>query len=229
MSSLVRLPDGRLLGPTAMGVFAIRFPEIEREPWLRTAASALVSIGEEVLGFAGNKAWLIDSDGKTKTTFDLPRPFASVAGVGDQLVFAFSGKPVQLAAFDPAMGRKLWMVDEKAVSTPGALLAHEGVATMLVVGGGSLSWDAEGKRAGKPAKKALLHASTAKAGEHLLGGWISTLEIFDRRATSLHSIRLLENEVPRVHVSPDERHVVIRDDSRIYVADVHALSAGTAA
>ncbi len=228
MPSLVRLPDGRLLGPTVMGVFAIRFPEIEREPWLRTAASALVSIGEDVLASAGNKALLIDSDGKTKTTFELPRPFASVAGVGEQLVFAFSGKPMQLAAFDRTTGRRLWLMDEKAVTMPGALLAHEGAATMLVVGGGSLKWDAEGKRAGKPAKKALLHASTAKTGEHLLGGWISTLEIFDRRATSLRSITLLENQVPRIHVSPDERHVVLRGDSRIYIADVHTLVAGPA-
>ncbi len=221
LRTIARLPDGRLLaGSEAYGVFALPVDGAgtTRTPWLSEGAATLRVVGDEVLVVGDARGCFVDLTGQVRRTFAVPKYVVGVAVFPDRVVM--SGDD-EIACVDRATGARRWA---DATPTTGALFTRGDDVSLVLVGGGLVTWGRDGERVGKIPRKPKAHFSVVQTADRIVATRLGTLEVLDHTGNSLSQRAFAtEADALRVHLHPDGRRLVVRTDDALHVTDIERL------
>lgn len=221
LRTMVRLPDGRLVASSdAFGVFALPVDGAgaTRTPWLPEGAVTLRVVGAEVLVVGDARGWFVDFDGKVRCELTVPKNVIGVVVFPDRIVL--SGDD-QIVCVDRSTGARRWA---DATPTTGALFARGDDVSLVLVGGGLVTWDRDGKRIGKSPRKPKAHFSVVQTAERIVASRLGTLEVLDHSGRSLSQRAFAtEAEAVRVHLHPDGRRLLVRTDDTLALTELDRL------
>ncbi|MBL8720158.1 MAG: PQQ-binding-like beta-propeller repeat protein [Myxococcales bacterium] len=221
LRAIARLPDGRLLASSdAFGVFALPVDGAgtARTPWRSERAAALRVLGDEVLVSGDARGCFVDPTGKVRCEFPVPKGVVGVAVFPDRIVLAGDD---EIACLDRATGARRWA---DATPTTGALFARGDDVSLVLVGGGLVTWGRDGKRIGKAPRKPKAHFSVVQTADRIVAARLGTLEVLDHSGKSLSQRAFAtEADAVRVHLHPDGRRLLVRTDDALHLTEIERL------
>ncbi|MBK7399917.1 MAG: SMI1/KNR4 family protein [Myxococcales bacterium] len=221
LRTMARLPDGRLLTSSeAFGVFALPVDGAGtlRTPWLSQGAVALRVLDDEVLVIGDARGWLVDFAGQLRCEFAVPKNVIGIVEFPDRFVLAGDD---EIACIDRATGARRWA---DATPTTGGLFARGEEVSLVLVGGGLVTWARDGKRIGKSPRKPKAHFSVVQTADRIVAARLGTLEVLDHTGKSLSQRAFAtEADAVRVHLHPDGRRLLVRTDDALHLTEIDRL------